>query len=503
MTSVSRRAFLSSSAKSGLGLLAGLNLSSCGQPEPAAQRPNIVFIMADDLGYTDVGCYGQEKIRTPNIDSLAREGLRFTDAYSGCSVCAPARSVLMTGHHMGHTAIRGNGMGSLLPEETTVAEVLKSAGYTTGCFGKWGLGEEPGQPGVPTKKGFDRFFGYLNQAHAHFYYPEFLYENEKEYPLEGNENGQRTTYSHDVIVEKALGFIREAQEGPFFCYVPLTIPHWELLVPEDSMAEYRGQFEELPFIDDDDHYAPQQESHAAYAAMITRMDRDVGRTLSLLKELGIGENTIVFFTSDNGPALPLVGDDYFRSKGTLRGHKGNFYEGGIRVPMIASWPGHVPAGEVSDLPWSFADFLPTAAEFAQAETPSGIDGVSVVPALIGEQAAGRPQQQHDYLYWELLRRAPDDRSAYRDELPQQALRMGDWKAIRPKPDGPIELYNLRDDISESTDVAAQQPDVMRKAEELFVAARTEPRPPLPFDDQWRGENRRYQPASSGAPGETN
>lgn len=463
---VNRREFLASAAGAAIA--------------PATPRkPNIVFIIADDLGYSDVGCYGQEKIRTPHIDRLAAEGMRFTDAYSGCTVCAPSRSVLMTGLHMGHTPIRSNGAGSLLAEETTVAEVLKRAGYATGGFGKWGLGEEPGQSGVPSKKGFDRFFGYLNQSHAHFYYPEFLYDNERKYPLAGNGNGKRTTYSHDVIAARALEFIRENRARPFFCYLPFTIPHWELLVPEDSMAQYRGKFEERPFIDN--HYASQPESRAAYAAMITRLDRDVGRIASLLGELGLEKDTLVFFTSDNGPAMPIRGDDYFRSKGNLRGHKGNFYEGGIRVPMIARWPGKIAPGTVNRRVWSFQDFMPTAAEVAGVKAPDGIDGVSVLPTLMG-----RTQRPHDYLYWELPRRKG---WSYLKETPAQALRMGEWKAVRPKPDGPVELYNLKNDPSETTDVAARRPEVMAKMRALLASARREPRPPVPFDDPWRGVSR--------------
>ena len=478
MTNTNRRKFLSRAAAGGLGLLAGSQADADAAP---AGKPNIIFIVADDLGYRDVGCYGQDKIRTPNIDRLAADGMRFTDAYSGCTVCAPSRSVLMTGLHMGHTPIRGNGMGSLLPDEVTVAEVLKRAGYATGGFGKWGLGEEPGQPGVPNKKGFDRFFGYLNQAHAHFYYPEYLYLNEERYPLPGNSNGRRTTYSHDVIAGKALEFIRENKGRPFFCYAPFTIPHWELLVPEDSLAEYRGKFEERAFIDPRNHYARQDESHAAYAAMITRMDRDIGRMLSLVRELGLDRNTIVFFTSDNGPALPIRGDDYFRSKGPLRGHKEDFYEGGIRVPMIARWPGRIPAGKVSGLPWSFCDVMPTLAELAGAEAPRRIDGVSVIPTLLG----GRRQTEHEYLYWELLRSAPGNRWAYRNETPAQALRMGEWKAVRNKAEAPLELYNLAEDIGETRDLAAKNPRVLARIQELLKAAHTQPRPPLPFKDSWR------------------
>ncbi|MCX6624363.1 MAG: arylsulfatase, partial [Acidobacteria bacterium] len=418
MSPINRRDWLSRAAAGALTLLPRAHARG------AAPKPNIVFILADDLGYRDVGCYGQRNIRTPNIDQLAKDGMRFTDAYAVCTVCAPSRSVLMTGRHMGHTPIRGNGAGSLLADEVTVAEVLHQAGYATGAFGKWGLGEEPGQPGVPTKKGFDRFFGYLNQAHAHFYYPEYLYQNEEKYPLTGNDHGKRTTYSHDVIAGQALDFIRQ------------------LLVPEGSLKEYRGKFAERAFIDKRNHYARQDESHAAYAGMITRMDRDVGRILALLQQLNLDRNTLVFCTSDNGPALPIIGDDYFESKGPLRGHKENFYEGGIRVPMIARWPGQVAAGSVSHLPWGFQDVMPTLSEVAGAAPPNDIDGISILPTLLGEAKAGRKQKAHEYLYWELLRTAPGNRWAYRKETPMQAMRMGSWKAVRPHPEGPLELYNL-------------------------------------------------------------
>jgi arylsulfatase A len=480
MQTRNRREFLQQVASTGVGLVGGSALLSCGNQPRNAGRPNIVFILADDLGYADVSCYGQDKFRTPNIDSLAEQGVRFTDAYAGCTVCAPSRSVLMTGYHMGHTPIRTNGVGPLLPEELTVAEIIKKAGYATGAFGKWGLGDA-GTTGAATRQGFDEFFGYSNQGHAHFYYPEFLYHNEERYPLRGNDNGKRTTYSHDVIAGKALDFIRRNKDNPFFCYVPFTIPHWELLVPEDSLAKYRGKFEERAFIDPRNHYARQDESHAAYAAMITRMDSDVGRITSLLSELKLDDDTIVFFSSDNGPALPIIGDDYFRSKGPMRGHKENLYEGGIRVPMIVRWPGKVPAGVVSDLVWGFQDFMPTATELVGAEAPADIDGISVLPALLGPEAAGGEQRNHEFMYWELPRRDPNNRFAYRKEIPRQAVRMGEWKAIRPEPDGPIELYNLEEDIGETRNVAAENPAIMAKIQQILTTARTEPRPPVPYN----------------------
>ena len=447
---------------------------------PARRRPpNIVFILADDLGWGDLGCYGQRWIRTPHLDRLAREGTRFTDAYAGCTVCAPSRSVLMTGYHMGHTSIRANTGGiPLLPEDVTVAEVLREAGYATGCFGKWGLGDI-GTDGVPWKQGFDEFFGYLHQIHAHFYYPPYLWDNDRKYYLPGNQDGRRVTYSHDVIAERARDFIRRHRGKPFFCYVPFTIPHWELLVPEDSLAEYRGKIPEAgPYIDPRRHYADQQYPRAALAAMITRMDRDVGRILDLLAELGLEKDTIVFFSSDNGSAERLRKDEFFQSCGPFRGHKQNLYEGGIRVPMIVRWPGHVPAGRVSNFVWGFQDFLPTAAELAGARPPKGLDGISVVPTLLGRQQRG-----HEYLYWELPRYNAKNGTFF-EETPMQALRMGEWKAVRPAPGAPVELYNLRRDPAENNNLAREQPGLLRRMEELMQQARKPPRPQKEPPSEW-------------------
>jgi arylsulfatase A len=455
--------------------------AAAGQPKitKPAPPPNIVWIMGDDLGYGDLGCYGQDYIRTPNIDRLAQEGMRFTEAYAGCTVCAPSRSVLMTGYHMGHTSVRSNPGGvPLLAQDVTVAEVLKQAGYATGCFGKWGLGDI-GTPGVPTRQGFDEFFGYLHQVHAHFYYPPYLYHNESKYPLEGNVNGKRVTYSHDAIAQKALDFIRRNRRRPFFCYVPFTIPHWELLVPEDSLAEYRGKIPEAgPYIDPNGHYANQEFPRAAYAAMVTRMDRDVGRILALLGELGLDRNTLVFFASDNGSAERLRKDEFFRGTAGFRGHKQNLYEGGIRAPMIARWPGKVAAGGVSDCIWAFQDFLPTAAELAGVKPPRSIDGISILPALLG-----REQKPHEFLYWE-LQGYDWKQQVFRNEIPMQAVRMGDWKGIRPKANGPVELYDLERDPGETTEVSANFPRVVKRIEEIFRTARTEPRPQSQPPSEW-------------------
>jgi arylsulfatase A-like enzyme len=444
--------------------------TALGVTRAADQRPpNIVFIMADDLGYGDLGCYGQKIIQTPNIDKLAHEGMRFTDAYAGCTVCAPSRSVLMTGLHMGHTSVRSNPGGvPLLASDFTVAEMLKQAGYSTGCFGKWGLGDI-GTDGVPWKQGFDEFFGYLHQVHAHFYYPEFLYKNKQRYPLEGNTAGKRTTYSHDVIAGQALDFIRRYKDKPFFCYVPFTLPHLELLVPEDSMSPYEGKLEEKAWTDPRKHYADQPRARAAYAGMISRMDRDVGRILSLLKELGLEQNTVVFFTSDNGAAMRIWNEDYFHSTGGLRGHKQNLYEGGIRAPMIVRWPGRIPQGSQSSFAWASWDVMPTLAAICGGKVPGKIDGISVLPTLLGKQQDPRP-----FLYWELPR-YDNATKKFRDETPMQAGRMGTWKVVRPEPDGALELYNLTPDPHETRNVASDYPKILDRIKAHLAISRVPPR----------------------------
>lgn len=446
--------------------------AAAGLAELGAQGrrpPNIVLIMADDLGYGDLGCYGQKLIRTPNIDRMAAEGMRFTDAYAGCTVCAPSRSVLMTGYHMGHTSVRGNTGGqSLAPGDVTMAMVLKQAGYATGGYGKWGLGD-CGTPGAPPKKGWDEFYGYLHQVHAHNYYTPVLVHNEDVVRLPGNTGGKRVTYSQDAITEKALGFIERNAKQPYFCYFPSTMPHWELLVPEDSMAEYRGKFEEKRF-PARGRYAEQPEMRAAYAAMVTRLDREVGRIVDLVKKTGQEDNTLFIFTSDNGNALGIIGEDYFNSSTGLRGHKQNLYEGGIRTPMIARWKGRVKAGGVDATPWSFCDMLPTLAEVAGAKAPDGIDGVSMAPTILGREQKRKPEWQ----YWELPRWVGKE-NRFADEVPMQAARNGDWKAVRPKPNGPVELYNLKTDRAESRDLAKSEPEVFERMERFMRSARTPPR----------------------------
>ena len=478
-TVLDRRGFLSTSA-AGIGTLLG-----CARPPEErmpARPPNIVFIMADDLGFGELGCYGQEKIRTPRIDRMASEGMQFSDAYSGCSVCAPARSVLMTGMHMGHTSVRSNPGGvPILADDTTVAELLKERGYATGCFGKWGLGDI-GTDGVPWKQGFDEFVGYLHQAHAHYFYPLYIYDNDKRLPLEGNAGDGRGTYSHDVIADRALEFIERNEDRPFFCYVPFTIPHAEYVAPDDEIyAGYSGQFEEVELAENPNRpgrLIRPQEPHATLAAMITRLDRDVGRILDLIASLGLDRDTIVFFTSDNGAAAANW-TDYFRSSGPLRGAKRSFYEGGIRVPMVVRWPGRIAEGSRSGHMWGFHDFLPTAVELAGAPSPESTDGISVLPTLLGTGE----QSEHEYLYWELPRYVGETGS-FRNEIPAQALRMGNWKAVRTEPNGELELYDLGKDPGERLNLAAEHPDVLAEMEKRLAEARTPPRDQSQPDHIW-------------------
>ncbi len=447
-----------------------------------AEQPNVIFIMADDLGYGQLGCYGQTRIRTPNVDRMAAEGTRFTQFYAGHCVCAPSRSVLMTGYHTGHTSVRINGGGApLLPDDVTVAEVLKQAGYVTGCFGKWGLGDH-GTDGVPYKQGFDEFFGYLHQVHAHFYYTHFLWKNDQKYPLKKNVGQKRNQYSHDVITQAALDFIRGHRRQPFFLYLPLTIPHFELLVPEDSLRQYRGKFPEpTPYVDRRKHYADQPAPRAALAAMISRLDGDVGRLFKLLKELDIDENTVVFFTSDNGGYQ--LAEEFFHGNGHLRGGKGSFYEGGIRVPMIVRWPGKIRADVTDDFVWTFWDVMPTLAELATGKCPEEIDGISVADRLLG-----REQEIPDrFLYWEKQPQNKGGRPPW-----SVAVRWGKWKVVRDKPHLPLELYDLSTDIGERHNIANQHSDVVKRIELYLKNARTTSREYPPEEPSWS-----YAPLDTG------
>jgi arylsulfatase A-like enzyme len=422
-----------------------------------ARRPNIVLIVADDLGYGDVGCYGQRAIKTPNIDRLAAAGVRFTDCYAGSTVCAPSRCTLMTGRHTGHARIRSNGDVPLEPEDVTVAEVLKTAGYATGIVGKWGLGE-PGTTGIPNRQGFDEWFGYLNQHHAHNYYPDYLWRNEQKVPLpnivKNNVASKRVVYSADLFTREALAFLDRHQRERFFLYLPFTLPHANNEAGQQGMEVPS----DAPYSDQ-----PWPQPQRNHAAMITYLDAQIGQVLARLAELKLEENTIVFFTSDNGPHREGGADpEFFHSSGPLRGFKRALYEGGIRVPMIVRYPGKIAPGTVSSQVWAFWDLLPTLAELAGAAAPVGLDGISMVPATLGEKVAGRKQQDHAYLYWEFPERGFG-----------QAVRIGRWKAIRQKPGAPLELYDLASDLSEQHDIAQAHPEILARVETILGSARTD------------------------------
>lgn len=425
----------------------------------AVRPPNILLILADDLGYGDLGCYGQTKIRTPHLDRLAAEGLRFTQAYAGSTVCAPSRCALMTGLHTGHCRVRGNGGGGsprhnvpLAPDDPCVAELLRKAGYATALIGKWGLGEA-GSTGLPTRKGFDYFFGYLNQYHAHNYYPDYLWRNEEKVPIDNpqsaveNVAAQRRVYAPDLFREEALKFLTTHKDRPFFLYFATTIPH-----ANNERTRAFGEGNEVP---DDTPYTrenwPQAEKNKA--AMITRLDADIGAILARLRELGLEKNTIVLFTSDNGPHREGGNrPEFFRSSGPFRGIKRDLYEGGIRVPLVVRWPDRIRPG-VTDHVVAFWDFLPTACELAGVKPPPGLDGLSFAPLLTGQ---GQPRH-HDFLYWE-----------FHEGGFRQAVRHGRWKAIRHAPSQPLELYDLQTDPGESRNVAAEHPHVIAIIEKYLA-----------------------------------
>lgn len=429
------------------------------------QRPNILLIMADDLGAGEVGFNGQKRIRTPNIDALAAHGLRFSQAYSAAPVCAPARCALLTGRNMAHAAIRDNkelqpeGQQPLPARDVTLAEALKTLGYATACIGKWGLGP-PGSEGDPLSQGFDHFFGYNCQRHAHNHFPTWLYRDREKITLEGNTQGNAMgeTYAPDLMREAALSFIRENSDQPFFLYFATTIPHAALQVPADSLREYAGAFEETPY-DGKQGYQPHPTPRAAYAAMVTRMDRDIGALLALLDELGLTQDTIVIFTSDNGPTFNGGTDSaFFNSTAGLRGLKMQLYEGGIRVPLVVRWPGRIAAGGEVKLPVTHCDLLPTLAAIAgaSAEVPADVDGMDLAPALLGgEVPVSRPP-----LYWEAASGGF-----------QQAVRIDEFKGVRRNlrkdPDAPLELYDLRIDAAETTDIAAQHPEIVARMLEIM------------------------------------
>ncbi len=421
-----------------------------------AAQPNVIHILADDLGYGDLGCYGQKLIRTPRLDQMAADGLKLTQHYAGAPSCHPSRTSLFTGKHLGHASIRANCKLPLLQEDFTISQMFKQAGYKTGGVGKWALGEHD-TAGSPWAKGFDEFLGYLDQTHAHTYYPDFLWKNGQRMEIPENASGQRAVYSHDLFAAEALDFIRRHKDEPFFFYAAFTIPHAEVTVPDDSLEEYRGMWPEPKAFPGSKTYCPQDQPRTVRAAMITRMDRDIGRILDLLDELQLSDNTLVVFTSDNGP-ITAGGQDpnFFQSAGALRGLKFTLYEGGIREPFLARWPGKIQRGSTSDLVSDFADMFPTYAELIGATTPAGLDGVSIFPTLIGDP---KRQEKREVFYWEAA--------------PQQAIRVGDWKAYRPAPDKPIQLYDLANDIGETTDLAAKHPEKVTELEIKMAASRTD------------------------------
>ncbi len=458
-------------------------LASCAtrNAEPR-QTPNIVFILADDLGWGDLGCYGQKRFATPNIDTLASRGLRFTQCYSGTTVSAPSRSCLITGTHSGHTPIRGNleldPEGQYpLPEGTqTIFHDLKAAGYTTGAFGKWGLGFI-GSPGDPMRQGVDRFYGYNCQLLAHSYYPDHLWDNSERVELDVDMPYGEGAYAPELIHAKAVEWLREAasSDKPFFLWYPTTIPHAELIVPKDSLIQrYRGVYPETPFHGVDSGpafrkggYCSQEWPRATFAAMVARLDYYVGDLVRELREAGVLDNTIIIFASDNGPHREGGADpDFFGSGGPWRGYKRDVYEGGIRVPMIVSWPGHISAGEQTDFMCSFWDLMPTLRELTGVAPAEGLDGISLMPLLEGLPG----QQQHDYLYFE-----------FQELGGRQAVREGPWKLVHLdiRSDSPrCELYNLDDDPGETNDLGAAHPDIVEHLSAIMSEAHI-PNPAFP------------------------
>ncbi len=457
-----------------LAFFSSFAIVSCTTKEKKESLPNIIYILADDLGYGDLSCYGQQKYSTPNIDKIAIQGMLFTQHYAGCTVCAPSRSSLMTGQHTGHTPVRGNkswepeGNWPLPAESFTIAEMLKTKGYATGAFGKWGLGYIDTE-GDPNAQGFDVFYGYNCQSLAHNYYPDHLWHNHEKVLLTENNNGKSGAYSADLIHNAAIEFLESNRRQPFFLYYATTIPHAELFAKEEYMQMFRGKFgQEKSFMGVDEGpgfrlgpYGSQPEGHAAFAAMVTELDDYIGDLLCKLSELKLEENTIVIFTSDNGPHLEGGADpDFFNSNGDLKGYKRDMYEGGIRIPMLLRWPGKVNAGSKTDHISAFWDIMPTFAEISGAECPKGIDGISFLPVLKGFK-----QENHEFLYWE-----------FHEQGGKIAVRMGNWKAIKTAidrvPQGTTELYDLSLDLGETNNVASENPDMVIKMEEIMKSAHT-------------------------------
>jgi arylsulfatase A-like enzyme len=438
----------------------------CMTMNGSAQKTNIILIVADDLGYGDVGCYGQQKIKTPNIDRLAKQGVRFTQFYAGTTVCVPSRASLMSGLHTGHTAVRGNvgtkpeGQFPLPDSVTTFVSRLQQQGYQTAAFGKWGLGYIT-TSGDPNKKGFDEFYGYNCQSLAHNYFPDHLWHNHERIDLSGNISSD-SVYSADLIHEKALTFLNGPHTKPFFLFLPYTLPHADVVAPHDSIYEfYRNQFNEPPVTikgSDNEKHHFDVHPHAAFAAMVSRLDRFVGEIMQTVEAKGLSKNTLIIFTSDNGPHKENGGDpDFFNSSGPWKGIKRDLYEGGIRVPFIAVQPGRIPAGSTQTMPAAMWDLYPTFLQLAGIKNPGNLDGISILPAL-----SGRKQPTHAFFYWE-----------FHEQGGKQAVRMGDWKGIRlqvSKPNPGFELYNLKTDPGEKNNVAAKYPGIIKQILQLMNKA---------------------------------
>ena len=437
-------------------------------------KPNIILIVADDLGYGELGCYGQQKIKTPNIDKLATEGVKFINFYAGSPVCAPSRCVLMTGKHGGHAYVRDNyevgtwesfqGQLPLPDKEITIAELLKRAGYKTGAFGKWGLGRV-NSSGDPLNQGFDTFFGYNCQRHAHNYYPKYLIHNKEKIFLDGNNRSKTGKhYAPKLIADKAIEFIKENRNNPFFLYYPTIIPHLPLQVPEDEKKQYLGKWEEKPY--NGKAYLPDKTPRATYAAMISFLDKNVGRIMETLQKLNLDENTIIIFTSDNGTTYlkDEVDYEFFNSTKGLKGLKGSVYEGGLKVPLIVRWKGKIKEGRIINNPFAFYDIMPTIADIAGIKIPQNIDGLSFLPLLAGNK---NKQKFHEFLFW--------DFAGYGGQI---AVRYGKYKGIlknlKKNPDAKLELYDLEQDPYEKNNIANQHPDIVNKIMEIIKKERTKP-----------------------------
>ncbi|MEO0476777.1 MAG: arylsulfatase [Planctomycetota bacterium] len=475
-------------------LFALLFVLFCSLPVIAADRPNIVYIMVDDMGWADLGSYGSKAIQTPNLDAMAKRGMRFTDSYAGCTVCAPTRSTLMTGYHMGNTYMRLNTGGTpIRDEDITVAEVLKAAGYRTGGFGKWGLGDID-TPGVPEKQGFDTFFGYYHQIHAHRFYPDYLVRNGKKVALPGNKDvyakykgapaiprvdpdtGIVRQFTHDLVFNEMKQFIKDSIKSgePFFCYAPWTPPHSEYKLPKEDPAWQL--YKDKPWKND-------AKVHAAFCSIV---DRHAGETFKLLEELGVADNTVVFLTSDNGASKRFEGT--LNSSGPLRGHKRDMHEGGIRTPLIVAWPGKIQPGTTSDLPTYSPDVMPTLAAIAGkdavAKVPSDVDGISILPTLTGQGE----QEVHDHLYWEWQRYNWGKKQLDPNGL-MQAVRKGNWKAVKMGSDQPILLYDLSQDLGEQNDLSAKHPEIAKQMADLMESSRTKM---LPQEEPKMPKGKKYR-----------